>query len=45
MGSQSKLVENEIEVLKSRALIGKVVDVLNLKISYGEEGRARDQEV
>lgn len=45
MGSQSKMVENEIEVLKSRALIGKVVDVLNLKISYWEEGRARDKEL
>ena len=45
MGSKSKLVENEIEVLKSRALIRKVVDDLNLVVSYWKEGKFRDSEL
>ncbi|QHV95288.1 GumC family protein [Spirosoma endbachense] len=45
MKGTSKLVENEIEVLKSRALIGKVVDNLNLIVSYWTEGKARDLEL
>ena len=45
MQSTGKLVENEIEVLKSRSLIGKVVDDLNLIVSYWAEGKARDIEL
>lgn len=45
MAGNSKLVENEIEVLKSRALIGQVVDNLNLIVSYWTEGQARDTEL
>jgi tyrosine-protein kinase Etk/Wzc len=45
MNSRSKLVENEIEVLKSRALIRKVVEDLNLIVSYWTEGKARDREL
>ena len=45
MKGTSKLVENEMEVLKSRALLGKVVDGLNLTVSYWKEGRARDTEI
>lgn len=45
MQSNSKMVENEMEVLKSRALLGRVVDNLNLTISYWIEGDARDVEL
>lgn len=45
MKGTSKLVENEIEVLKSRALLGRVIDNLNLTISYWTEGDARDVEL
>jgi capsular exopolysaccharide synthesis family protein len=41
----NKLVENEIEVLHSRTVIGKVVDKLNLSVSYWKEGRMRDVEL
>ena len=41
----SKLVENEIEILKSRTLMEKVVDALNLTVSYWHEGRIRDVEL
>ncbi len=41
----SKLVENEIEVLRSRTLMEKVVDELNLSVSYWHEGRVRDVEL
>ncbi len=43
--SGSKIVDNEIEVLKSRALIEKVVDELNLTVRYYEEGTFRDKEL
>lgn len=45
MQGTSKLVENEIEVLKSRTLLGRVIDNLNLTISYWSEGDARDTEL
>ena len=45
MQGTSKLVENEMEVLKSRALLGRVVDNLNLMVSYWAEGDARDEEL
>ncbi len=41
----SKLVENEIEILKSRTLMEKVVDAMNLTVSYWHEGRIRDIEL
>lgn len=41
----SKIVENEMEVLKSRALMEKVVDDLNLTVSYFTEGSLRDTEL
>ncbi|WP_460946605.1 GumC family protein [Spirosoma daeguense] len=45
MNIKSKLVENEIEVLKSRALIGRVVDKLNLVVTYWKEGKFRSTEL
>ncbi|MBD2700663.1 polysaccharide biosynthesis tyrosine autokinase [Spirosoma sp. BT702] len=45
MNIRNKLVENEIEVLKSRALIGRVVDKLNLVVSYWKEGKFRNSEL
>jgi tyrosine-protein kinase Etk/Wzc len=41
----SKIVENEMEVLKSRALMEKVVDDLNLTVAYYKEGSLRDSEL
>jgi tyrosine-protein kinase Etk/Wzc len=41
----SKIVDNEIEILKSRGLIEKVVDELNLSVSYFTEGTFRDNEL
>lgn len=41
----SKQLENEIAILKSRVLLGKVIDALNLSVSYWVEGRSRDVEV
>lgn len=41
----NKQIENEIEVLKSRTLLGKVIDSLNLGVSYWSEGRSRDIEM
>lgn len=41
----NKIVENEMEVLKSRFLMEKVVDDLNLSVSYYEEGTYRDSEL
>lgn len=40
--SGNKIVENEVEVLKSRTLIEKVVNELNLTVSYFQEGAIRD---
>lgn len=41
----SKQMDNEIEVLHSRALIGRVIDALNLTVTYWHEGRSRDREL
>ncbi|HAK80814.1 MAG TPA: capsular biosynthesis protein, partial [Runella sp.] len=41
----NKIVENEMEVLKSRSLMEKVIDNLNLSVSYFEEGTYRDAEL
>lgn len=40
--SGNKIVENEMEVLKSRTLMEKVVNELNLTVSYFQEGAIRD---
>lgn len=45
MFSGSKIVENEIEVLKSKVLAEKVIDDLNLTVSYYNEGWLRDAEL
>jgi tyrosine-protein kinase Etk/Wzc len=45
MFSGSKIVENEIEVLKSKVLAEKVIDDLNLTVSYYSEGWIRDAEL
>ena len=37
--------ENEIEILKSRKIIGNVVDSLNLDIMYVKEGRVKATEI
>lgn len=41
----NKIVENEMEVLKARSLMEKVVDGLNLTVSYFDEGTFRDAEL
>jgi capsular exopolysaccharide synthesis family protein len=46
MFSGNKLVENEMEVIKSRALLDRVVDELNLTVAYFQEGQIRrDEEI
>jgi tyrosine-protein kinase Etk/Wzc len=45
MFSGSKIVDNEVEVLKSRNLLEKVTDKLNLGVEYAEEGTFRDEEL
>ena len=42
--SANKIVENEIEVLKSRNLMQRVVEDLNLSVSYFQQGRVRSDE-
>lgn len=41
----NKQMDNEMEVLRSRSLVGKVIDALNLTITYWQEGRSRDSEL
>ncbi|MFC0181187.1 Wzz/FepE/Etk N-terminal domain-containing protein [Pseudarcicella hirudinis] len=41
MFSGNKIVENEMEVLKSRNLIEKVVNDLNLTVAYFQKGKVR----
>lgn len=41
----SKVVDNEIEVLKSKTLMRKVVDRLNLSVTYKAEGRVVDSDI
>ena len=43
-GGSSNNPENEIEILKSRKIIGKVVDELDLEVSYFTEGRVKQSE-
>ncbi len=45
MFSGSKIVENEIEVFKSKVLAEKVIDELNLTVSFYSEGWIRDTEL
>ncbi|MFN4087186.1 MAG: GumC family protein [Spirosomataceae bacterium] len=45
LGGVSKVVENEIEVLKSRGIMTKVVDALNLTVEYRQAGKVKDSEV
>ncbi|WP_332368201.1 GumC family protein [Spirosoma telluris] len=40
----NKNVENEIEVLKSRSLMQRVVDDLNLTVAYFQQGQVRSDE-
>jgi capsular exopolysaccharide synthesis family protein len=40
----NKIVENEIEVLKSRTLMQRVVDDLNLTVAYFRKGAIRSEE-
>lgn len=41
----SKVVDNEIEILKSKTLMRKVVDRLNLSVTYKAEGRVIDSDI
>ncbi|MDP1817352.1 MAG: polysaccharide biosynthesis tyrosine autokinase [Leadbetterella sp.] len=45
LSGNNKLVENEIEILKSRTLTEKVIEKLNLTTSYWIEGQVRDVEI
>ncbi|MFD2573300.1 GumC family protein [Spirosoma soli] len=42
--SEEKNIENEIETLKSRSLIQRVVDDLNLTVAYFQKGEVRKRE-
>ena len=44
-GSSSNNTDNEIEILKSRKIIGAVIDTLNLTTLYFQEGRVKRTEV
>jgi len=44
-GSRSENIQSEIEVLKSRPLMARVVRKLNLPFSYIAQGRIKDQNV
>ncbi|WP_282071737.1 GumC family protein [Polaribacter atrinae] len=44
-GGSANNTDNEIEILKSRKIIGAVVDTLNLTTLYFEEGRVKRTEV
>ena len=41
-GGSANNPENEIEILKSRKIIGRVIDSLSLGVSYYREGRIRE---
>lgn len=44
-GNSANNTDNEIEILKSRKIIGNVVDTLNLGVSYFVSGRVVENEV
>ena len=41
----SKLMDNEIEIFKSRLFMGRVIDALDLRVSYWQEKKFRDVEL
>ncbi|WP_229252737.1 GumC family protein [Dyadobacter helix] len=43
--ADSKILDNEMAILKSRPLVGKVVDNLGLTVTYWYEGENRDTEI
>ncbi|KEQ28930.1 hypothetical protein N180_15385 [Pedobacter antarcticus 4BY] len=45
MFGSTKVVDNEIEILKSKTLMRKVVDRLNLSVTYKSEGRVIDSDI
>lgn len=45
MFGSSKVVDNEIEILKSKSLMRKVIDRLNLSVTYKTEGRVVDSDI
>ena len=45
LGGSTNSAENEIEILKSRKIIGSVVDTLNLTTLYFKEGRIKRAEL
>lgn len=45
MFGSTKVVDNEIEILKSKTLMRQVVDRLNLMITYKSEGRVVDSDI
>ena len=44
-GSSANNPDNEIEILKSRNILGKVIDSLQLNVSYFSEGRVSTSEM
>jgi len=44
-GGSSNNPENEVEIIKSRKIIGSAIDSLNLDVSYFIEGRIRKVEL
>ena len=44
-GGAANNPENEIEIIKSRKIVGRVIDSLNLGLSYFREGRIREVEL
>lgn len=42
MFNSEKVIENELEILKSRGIIGEVVDQLNLRVRWFKDNRSKD---
>lgn len=42
MFNSEKVIENELEILKSRGIIGDVVDQLNLRVRWFKDNRSKD---
>lgn len=45
LGGSGQNIDNEIEIIKSRKIIGDVIKNLNLNISYFSKGRVKETEV
>lgn len=45
LGSTNKNIENEIQILKSRKIIGDVVKSMNLNVTYLSEGRIKINDI